>query len=170
MKKILLYITVFATLLSLSACLKDDSKINYLGIEPIVINPLSNYPGRSFFPVAVVDSPFGTKKLNLTVNYSYGAPASQDINVVFKVNDSLSAAYNQARGKSYLSLPASAYSAGSLRVTIPKGANQAILPISVDPALISGGDNYIIAFTIVSADGFTVPANYRDIVYTLKGQ
>ncbi|WP_162996289.1 DUF1735 domain-containing protein [Mucilaginibacter celer] len=170
MKKISIYIIILCSLTIFSGCLKDDIKPDYSGIEPIIINPLSNYPGRSFFPIMLTDSALGTKKLNLRVNYSFIETAPKNITVTLKVNDSLSIAYNNAFGKNYIKLPASAYSVGDLRVTIAKGADQAQLQIIVDPTKIAGSNDYIIAFTIVNADGIKVASNYRDMVYTLKGR
>lgn len=73
-------------------------------------------------------------------------------------------------GTSYQLLPASCYQVASLEVNIAAGAQQAVIPITVLPANIDPQHDYILPFTITSADGQAIGANFKSFVFTIKGQ
>lgn len=167
MKKLMI---LFCIAGSLSSCLKKDDYHEYVGIKPLLINPLSNYPAASLFAPPLTDSVFGITRLNLTARYSFQSTTENDITVTFSRNDSLATAYNNSHGNSYSLLPADAYDAAGLKLTIFKGSNQAVLPIKIIPAKINGARNFIVAFTISNAEGTVIGETTKSIVYTLKGQ
>jgi hypothetical protein len=154
----------------LSGCLKNDNYKDFSGISPLITNPNTNYPAASIFAPAIIDSSYGVAKLNLIARYAFGKTAPKPIRVTFVRNDSLSAVYNQRQFIKYLPLPESSYQSDGLVLTIPAGAQQATLPITIFPQKISGMSKYIIAFTIKDAEGIVVGSTTKSIVFTLKGQ
>jgi len=170
MKNSMKNLLIMAIACFLASCLKtDDNILDYRGITPLVMNPKSNFPSRAVFATKAVDSAFGVTTLNLMAKYSFQIAAPRDIKITFTRDDALIAKYNQTFGTSYLPLPADSYEMTSNQLIIPTGSQEAILPVNVIPAKISGNNNYIIAFSITNADGINIVENFKSIVYTLKG-
>ncbi|WP_165503576.1 DUF1735 domain-containing protein [Pedobacter hiemivivus] len=164
------YILMLLTACLFTSCLKtDDGILDYRGIEPLVINPKANFPSKAIFAAPAVDSAFGVTRLNLTAKYSFQKPAPRDLKVTFTRDDALIAQYNLANGTNYLPLPADSYEMSGTQVVIEAGTQEAVLPITVIPAKISGPNKYIIAFSLMDADGINIAENFKSIVYTLKG-
>lgn len=166
MKKI---ISVLFTCCALSGCLKSKIYEDYSGIQPSVVNPLSNWPSKTSFASPAVDSALGTTSLKVLARYSYRTAPDKAITVIFKRDDSVSIAYNAAFGTNYKLLPDSCFQAGNLRATLGAGAMQTALPVTLFPAKYNGIDNYIISFSIVGADGAIISSNFKSMVFTLKG-
>lgn len=144
--------------------------IDYRGIEPLVLNPKSNYPSKTLFASPLVDSAYGVTKLNLVVKYSFQQPPAQDVKVVFTKDDALANLYNSSLFIKYLPLPADGYELTAQQVIIPAGSQSVTLPVKIIPGKISGPNKYIIAFSLVSADGVKIAQNSKNMIYTLKGQ
>jgi hypothetical protein len=116
-------------LLAVSACKRNEFELDYSGIEPIVLVPNSNWPGKSPYEPQPADSVYGVSQLNLYARMSYAEPLSQPVKVSFKPAPELLDDYNQKWGTAYELLPAESYDIPSLDVVIPAGARQAALPI-----------------------------------------
>lgn len=165
------YLLILVAACLLTSCLKtNDEILDYRGIEPLVLNPKANFPSKSAFASPLVDTAFGVVKLNLTAKYSFQKPAPRAIKVTFTRDDALAAKYNQTFGTNYLPLPSDSYEMPSAQLNIPAGSQEAILPVRILPARISGDAKYIIAFSITGADGVKIAENSQNIVYTLKGK
>ncbi len=152
-----------------SACLKNEVTLDYSGIQPVVLIPNANWPPKGFTS-PVTDSVAGTTRLNLFARVSYEKPLTKSVLVKFTLDNALVDAYNIQWGTSYKLLPANCYQVASLEVSIPAGSQQAVIPITVLPADIDPQNDYILPFTITTADGQTISANFKSIVFTLKGQ
>jgi hypothetical protein len=155
----------------LSSCLKNDIDVlDYRGIKAIVINPKANYPSKTIFPTALIDTAFGKTVLNLTAKYSFQTPAPRDLKITFVRDEALIAKYNLSMGNVFIPLPTDAYEMASNQAVIQEGLQQGILPVKIIPSKIAGNKRYIIAFTITNAEDIDIPGNTKSIIYTLKGQ
>lgn len=165
------YILILLAACLFTSCLKNkDGILDYRGIEPVVLNPKSNFPSKGFFPMPVTDSIFGVTTLNLVAKYSFQKPAPKDIKVTFQRDDAILAQYNATMGTDYLPLPTDAYEMTTTQATISSGMQTGILPVKIIPAKISGSKDYFIAFTITQAEGITIAENQKTMIYTLKGR
>jgi hypothetical protein len=163
------YIIPFSLILLLfSGCLKNDVTLDYTGIKPIVLIPNANWPPTGN-AMPLTDSAAGTTMLNLYARVSYEQPLAKSILVKFSVDNALVDAYNTRWGISYRLLPANCYQMAALEVTIPAGTQQAVIPITILPANIDPQFDYALPFTMQSAEGNTVGANFKSILFTLKG-
>jgi hypothetical protein len=166
-----IYILALMAICLLSSCLKNDNDVlDYRGIKAIVINAKSNYPSKTILPTPLVDTAFGKTILNLTVKYSFQAPAPRDLKVTFIRDEALITKYNQSMGNVFVPLPTDAYEMSSTQAIIPAGMQLGVLPIKIIPAKIAGNKRYIIAFSISNAEDIDIPGNTKSIIYTLKGQ
>lgn len=164
------YIIPFSfLLLFFTGCLKNEVVLDYTGIRPIVLIPNANWPVKGYASQPV-DSAAGTMQLNLYARVSYEKPLDKNVLVKFTVDNALADAYNEQWGSAYRLLPADCYEVSSLDLVIPSGAQQAILPITIISAKIDPQYDYILPFTMVSADDNTVASNFKSMVFTLKGQ
>jgi len=150
-------------------CKKNEGKLDYSGIKPVILVPTANWPGKSLWDQPM-DSLFGVEKLNLSARVSYANPLDHPVKVTFKPAPELLGAYNNRWYTSYEWLPDDAYQIPTFEVTIPAGKKEASIPITVFPQKISGFQGYFIAFTISSADKEIIAANSKSMVFTLKGQ
>ncbi|MFC3562813.1 DUF1735 domain-containing protein [Pedobacter jamesrossensis] len=164
------YLTMLLAMCLLSGCLKKDNILDYRGIEPVVMIPNANYPSKGLFAPALIDSAYGTTKLNLIGKYSFQTPPNEDVKIVFAKDDALFTQYNSTLFIKYLPLPAESYELGNLETTIPAGSQTVNLPIKIIPAKLAGPNKYLIAFSIVSAGGNKVAQNSKSMIFTLKGQ
>lgn len=163
------YIIPFSLILLLfSGCLKNEVTLDYTGIKPIVLIPNANWPPKGF-ATPLTDSAAGTTKLNLYARVSYEKPLDKSVLVKFTVDNALVDAYNNQWGTAYRLLPANCYQA-ALEVTIPAGTQQVAIPVTVIPANMDPQYDYILPFTMLSAEGNTIGANFKSMVFTLKGQ
>jgi hypothetical protein len=170
--KIIRLLLLLLTAGVLGSCLKNKESelLDYRGIEPVVLNPKSNFPSKSTFAVKLADSAFGITKLNLTAKYSFQLPAPRDIKVVFSRDEAAMNKYNQTFFSNYLPLPADAYELPAGETLILKGTQLGTFPVKIIPSKISGNNNYIIAFTITGAADIGIAENFKSMVYTLKGK
>lgn len=156
-------------LLVLSGCLKNEVTLDYTGIQPIVLIPNANWPPKGF-SAPLTDSVAGTTQLNLYARVSYEKPLDKSVLVKFTVDNALVDAYNNQWGTAYHLLPANCYQVNALEVTIPAGVQQAVIPITLLPASIDPQYDYILPFTMLSAGGNTIGSNFKNMIFTLKGQ
>lgn len=164
------YIISFSLILLLfSGCLKNEVTLDYTGIKPIVLIPNANWPPKGFAS-PLTDSAAGTVKLHLYARVSYEKPLDKSVLVKFMLDNALVDAYNTQWGTAYQLLPANCYQVGALEVTILAGSQQAVIPITVIPANIDPSADYILPFTMLSAEGNTIGANFKSMIFTLKGQ
>jgi len=167
------FFIVFLVAITSVGCLKSKlTPLDYSGIQPTIIATDSNWPnGNPYSPIQ--DSAHGVPLLHLKASISYGTPLNKDVKVSFKKDATLLDGYNakwSIYGLNYAFLPDSCYQVGSLDVTIPAGARQAEIPITLLPARISGPQNYLLGFTIADADGITIGSNEKSMIFTLSSQ
>lgn len=163
-------IAVLLLLMSITGCKKNDYILDYSGIEPVILIPNSNWPGKSVYDPMPEDSAWGVETLQLYARVSYANPLNHAVKVSFKLSPELLDDYNTKWGMSYQLLPADAYELPSLQLTILAGEKQLAIPVTVFPEKISGEQNYFIAFTIDSTDSEIIAANAKTMIFTLKGQ
>ncbi len=154
----------------LSGCLKNEVVLDYSGIEPIVLIPDSNWPARGFGAIPLTDSLKGTTRLNLYAKVSYVNPLDKDVLVKFVQDNALVTAYNAQWGTDYKLLPDSCYTVNSLELTIPASTRQASLPVTLIPSKINGQYDYILGYSISQAGEHAIAANFKSMIFTLKGQ
>jgi hypothetical protein len=153
-----------------NGCLKRDVLFDYSGIKPVVLIPNANWPAMDAWSPAPQDSAFGITTLQLYARFSFQVPFDKDLKVNFIKDDALAVEYNSKWGTNYQLLPDNCYQAIPLELTIPAGSQQAAIPITLYPARINGSQDYIIAYTIKTAEGQTIASNQKSMVFTLKGQ
>jgi hypothetical protein len=162
-------IPFFLLLLVLSGCLKNEVTLDYTGIQPLMLIPNANWPPKGL-TAPLTDSAAGTTRLNLYARVSYEKPLGKNVLVKFTLDNALVDEYNNKWGTAYRLLPANCYQVNALEATIPAGEQQAVIPITVLHANIDPQYDYILPFTILSADGNTIASNLKSMIFTLKGQ
>ena len=150
-------------------CKKNEFVLDYSGIEPVMIIPNGNWPLKSPYDPQPLDSVFGVQQLKLYARVSYATALDKPVKVTFKEDLTILDDYNTKWGTSYKALPKAAYSAATLELNIPAGIRQAFIPVQVIPAQFNGTDDYLIAYTISSAEDQVIGANAKTIVFTIKG-
>ena len=165
-----IYICFLILTILASGCKKSEFVLDYSGIKPVIIIPNGNWPSKSPYEPQPLDSLFGVQQLKLYVRVSYATTLDKPLKVVFKEDHSLLDSYNAKWGTNYKALPAAAYRTPTLELNIPAGVQQAFIPVQVFPAQFNGTDDYLIAYTISSADDQIIGANAKTIVFTIKGQ
>lgn len=101
------------------------------------------------------------------VSYDYVNPASSDITVTLKVNNSLV----HVNGQDSLALPSNSYTVPSLKVVIPAGKRLSdVLKISLSTNQIDPTKIYGIGFTIesTSSPSIKIPSNLKDVVFSFN--
>ena len=166
MKRVI-YILLLAIVMA--GCKKSEYILDYSGIEPIMLIPNSNWPGKSLYDPQPIDSVYGVTQLRLYARVSYATALDRVVKVKFAEDTEMLESYNARWGMNYKSLPADAYEVQGLELTIPDGEKQGFIPITIKPEKFNGVDDYLIAYKIVEA-GIPVAANAKTIVFTLKGQ
>lgn len=151
-------------------CKKSEFVLDYSGIKPVIIIPNGNWPSKSMFEPQPLDSLFGIQQLKLYARVSYATALDKPVKVIFKEEPTLLDSYNTRWGTNYKALPKAAYSVATLELNIPAGTHQAYIPVQVFPAQFNGTDDYLIAYTISSAEDQIIGANAKTIVFTIKGQ
>ena len=167
MMKRLIYILLLASIIA--GCKKSEYILDYSGIEPIVIVPNSNWPGKSMYDPQPADTTYGVTQLKLYARISYATPLDKDLKVTFVEDKEALTLYNSKWGTNYQELPEDAFTVSSLELTIPAGQKQGFIPVTIFPDKFNGLDDYLIAYKISEA-GIPVASNARTIVFTLKGQ
>jgi len=152
------------------SCKKSEFVLDYSGIKPVIIIPNGNWPSKSLFDPQPLDSLFGVQQLKLYARLSYATTLDKPVKVTFKEDPTILDSYNNKWGTSYKALPKAAYEATTLELNIPAGEHQAFIPVKVFPAQFNGTDDYLIAYTIISADDQIIGANAKTIIFTIKGQ
>lgn len=99
------------------------------------------------------------QKLKLYARVSYATALDKPVKVIFKEDPTLLDSYNTKWGTNYKALPAAAYRAGTLELNIRAGTHQAFIPVQVFTALFNGTDDYLIVYTISSADDQIIGTN-----------
>lgn len=182
----------FLALFCITGCLKDkeydDSLIQSVrnnGSDKKIIEiqltatDVSNFKNLSFEAVNK-----DTTVNLIPVSLATPGPATEDIQVTLKQNNTLVSDYNTANGTSY-SVPTSSMfqiiNPGGV-VTIPKGSHTGYLQVKINPSKFLGGD-WALGYSIGSIDkqGYTISGNLQngvvaigiknryDGVYNLRG-
>ncbi|THU37033.1 DUF1735 domain-containing protein [Niastella caeni] len=162
------YIIPFA-LIFLSACLKNEVTLDYSGIKPVIVIPNANWPVKGYAP-QLTDSVAGITRLNVYARVSHEKPLDKDVRVKFVIDNAQAEQYNNQWGADYRLLPANCYQANAMEITIPAGTQQVLLPVTIIPGNMDPQYNYILPVSIASADGYTVGANFKTMIFTLKGR
>lgn len=166
MKRII-YILLLAIVMA--GCKKSEYILDYSGIEPIMLIPNTNWPGKSLYDPQPMDSVYGVTQLRLYARVSYATALDRVVKVKFAEDTEMLEAYNAKWGMSYQALPVDAYEVSGLELTIPAGEKQGFITVGINPEKFNGVDDYLIAFKISEAD-MPVAANAKTIVFGLKGQ
>ncbi|RZM30144.1 MAG: DUF1735 domain-containing protein [Pedobacter sp.] len=166
MKRVI-YILLLAIVMA--GCKKSEYILDYSGIEPIMLIPNTNWPGKSLYDPQPMDSVYGVTQLRLYARVSYATALDRVVKVKFEEDTEMLEAYNAKWGMNYQALPADAYEVSGLELTIPAGEKQGFITVGINPEKFNGVDDYLIAYKIVEA-GIPVAANAKTIVFGLKGQ
>ena len=151
-------------------CKKSEFVLDYSGIKPVFIIPNGNWPSKSPYEPQPTDSLFGVQQLKLYARLSYATALDKPVKVVFKEDPTQLNSYNAKWGTNYKALPEAAYRATTLELNIPAGVHQAFIPVQLFPTQFNGTDDYLIAYTISSAEDQIIGANAKTIVFTIKGK
>ncbi|MBE7177683.1 MAG: DUF1735 domain-containing protein [Mucilaginibacter polytrichastri] len=158
-----------------SSCLKDDSAnltpdnspavVEFSTITDIPASPVGSvYPlyVRAYELAPSVDMP-------LTVNYTGGKSAPEDITVNLAVKAGAVTSYNDEQHTEYEDLPTDMYTLPAT-VTIPKGQRKAniIVKIAIDKFDLS--KSYILPVSITSASSANVSSNYGTILVSINAK
>jgi hypothetical protein len=170
MKRYLKLIPLFAFVLGLSSCLKDDAIIGTTPsniVEFYTTDPLGS-SGSSVYPV-YVKSFFSRpgQQFDVTLSYSGTDVAPQDITVEVGVDATALAKFNAAGGTQYSLLPASAYTLPSTSFVIKKGERRVTFTIPVTPAAFDFSLNQALPLAIRSSSFGTVSGNFGTVIYAI---
>jgi hypothetical protein len=170
MKKYLKIIPLFAIVLGLSSCLKDDAIIGTTPsniVEFYTTDPLAS-SGTSIYPI-YVKSFFSRpdQKFNVTLSYSGTDVAPEDITVNIAVDDAAIGKFNATGGTQYTLLPSNAYTLPGTSFTIKKGERRVVFTINVKPETFDFSLNYALPLTITSATSGTVSGNFGTVLYAI---
>lgn len=164
------FIIIVAVAFMAGGCLKSKVLFDYSGVQPVIINPQSNWPQRDPYGGPATDSASGVTTLHLYARMSYQVSMDKDVKVKFVKDDAVAAGYNSQWGTSYEMLPDSCFVWSGPDLTIPADSMQAGITITLLPGKMIPAQNYILGFTIVDGGGYTVGSNYKSMVFTLQGQ
>ena len=157
MKKRFYYITTImlsAAALSLSSCLKDDSRFtNFAGAGTTIELPIEAYHGEGNLIAEAVPIQTPGPVVPLIVNVASPKPLTSALNVTLALDAAALTAYNTANGTSYLLLPAADYNVANWTVTVPANQREATLNITINSALIDLSQQYVLPISIASASG-----------------
>ncbi|QHS54997.1 DUF1735 domain-containing protein [Mucilaginibacter sp. 14171R-50] len=175
MKKYLGILLLAISTTSLTSCLKDGP----VNLPPGGSPPVIEFSTNLFVaPTSDVNSPVAlyTKSydvvpsatLELTIGYTGGAPAPEDITVNLD-NDGADkiAAYNEYKDANYEMLPAEFFSGMPSSVVIKKGENFAKFTVTVKPDQFDFAKSYALPFHIASVSSGTVSGNYGTILVSV---
>ncbi len=164
-----------------TACLKDKGFEDH---KYGITDPAAQPPGVGF-PEAGNAANF--KSLNVStdpqtiefpgLNLLSGAKAPQDIHVNITVDPSIIDDYNAANPGSspIVELPADAYTLPSLKITIPKGEQGVIIPITFpNSSTLDASQRFGLGLSITSVDegGYLIAGNLKKVlaVFSIKNE
>ena len=177
MKNILKNMFGLIGLLILTSCLKDNDIIgpNASGSISDIIefgdlaSPVSNV--TSTIPMYALSFDMQpTSTLNLKVKAVGNGLASQDIDVVVAIDNSLLGIYNKQNESDYVALPSGQYSMASTSVTIKKGEREALLPIALKPDQFTFDEDYALGLVIKSVSKGNISGNFGKIILNINGK
>lgn len=175
MKKYISILLLAIATTSLTSCLKDGRVNLPPGGSPPVIEFSTNLLG---VPVSDVNSPVGvfltnvdlveTATVEITVRYTGGGAAPQDITVNMDNNPARIAVYNDYKDlhdeDAYVAMPSNLYSGMPTSVVIKKGEKTAKFLITVKPKQFDLTVGYLIPLHVTSVSGGTASANFSNIL------
>jgi len=157
----------------LASCLKDD-KAN---LTPDNSPPVVEFSTIEDAPVSPVGSVFAlyarayerapSVEVPLTVNYTGGHPAPQDVTVNIGVSKDAVKAYNEQQTTEYGVLLPSLYTIPA-SVTIPKGQRKATVVATVKLDQVDFDSTYVLPVSIQSVSTGNVSANYGTILVSIN--
>jgi hypothetical protein len=143
-----------AAVLSLSSCLKDNSRyVDFSKGTPIVE---FNLGGSAFFGPDAITESGDTVVKQFAVSVASTTLPSSATTVTLAIDNSIVTSYNAANPSiNYLPFPAGSFVYNTTSVTIPAGQRVAIVSVTfykdkIDPSL-----SYMLPIKIVSASGYT---------------
>ncbi|WP_413997894.1 BT_3987 domain-containing protein [Flavobacterium sp. W1B] len=176
MKKRYLLYTTLLLVFGLYSCEKDtpsyeklsDSKEGALVYTAKARNGIQTLKTFSFEEDMYL--PQDTVSFNAAIG-SLGLPAS-DIDVTYSINnralDSINVIRELNGQKKYKPFPEDAYTISSLKLTIPKGKEYSnSLELVYNPEKFEKDSNYLIAFSIVDASGYTINPEVKTVIYAV---
>ncbi|ANE52633.1 DUF1735 domain-containing protein [Flavisolibacter tropicus] len=168
-KSFKILVSMLATAVCLSSCLKDkslfdpdkvDNVVEFANLGAIESSTTSPYPlfSKSFEVVPEA-------QLEVYVNYAGDeAAAPEDITVQLAVKSDALTTYNTANKTSYTLLPTSLYSVPT-SVVIPKGSRNAKVVITFKPNQFDLSKTYGLPLAITSATKGNISGNFGTVVY-----
>ena len=173
MKNIIKLSLSFLLIAGFSSCLKDKTIIgpdSPGAITHIIefLNPSTISSGITLKTPTYVKSydisPAG--ELEITVSYSGGGGAPNDIMVKVALDNSAITAVNKEQELTLSPLPQNLFSIPSLDITIPKGAKTASFKVTVKPDQFDFSEDYAMGFKIESVTGTnsSISGNFGKIV------
>ncbi|MFI5136234.1 MAG: DUF1735 domain-containing protein [Sphingobacteriales bacterium] len=161
-------ITLSATLLSLSSCLKDDSHfINFAGAGATIELPIEAYDGIGNLIPEANNISSKPSILPTIVNVASPKPLSTALNVTLALDPAALTAYNAANGTTYSILPPADYSVTNWTVTIPANQREATLNVSLNTSLIDPSQIFVLPINIASASGQKIN-QYNTVLYAIQ--
>lgn len=173
MKNILKLSIGFFLVAGLSSCLKDSTIIgpdSPGAVKHIVefLNPSTISSGKDMTVPTYVKSYdiAPSAELELTVSYSGGGGAPQDINVKISLDNAAIDIANDEQDLGLTPLPQSLFSISSMDVKIPKGQKTGSFKITLKPDQFDFSEDYALGFKIESVSGTDAPisGNFGKIV------
>jgi hypothetical protein len=149
--------------LALGACNKP-AKIQLAGEGTIYMPQAVGTRGN--LALVLIDSP-----QYVTFGAAYGGLnyPSQNITVSFKIDTTAVAAYNQANGTSYVTMPLASYSADTLTAVIPAGQTSSNpLRIAIRTALLTSGTQYLLPVVLTGASKGSLNSSLTTAYFTIN--
>ncbi|OQP61117.1 hypothetical protein A3860_05205 [Niastella vici] len=171
MKKVFYLCLMLASIITNTGCLKDDPYTAYADGEPLITVPNSNWPVMQQQPDDSLFSASAAKDtLLLYVEFSWNKTKDGELKVTFQKDSSLIADFNSKWRTNYIELPADKYQAPNLTAIIPAHSRRASIPIVVFPNTMNISNNYMLAYTVVDAQGIVIASTYKSMLFPMKAQ
>jgi hypothetical protein len=148
-----------------TSCLKDTVPNDYTHIEPVIINPVANWPKNTATNPTALSVADVTDTVNLYARVSWEKSLSQPVTVTFVRDDAVITAYNTQFGTTYIPVPDAAITATTLQVTIASNTNDAFIPVIIKLAQLDPTKKYMLSYTISDAAGQNLAANYKTYLF-----
>lgn len=153
------------TVTLLSSCLKDDSYVDFAGSGALVDLPAVAYNG--VFNQITITASNAPVAYPVLVNISVPHALSTPVNVTLKLDADALTSYNTRNNKTYVLMPASAYTITNFTATVPANQTSGSITVNFNSAALPPGNNFVLPLTIASADAGTI-SQYKTILYQVS--
>lgn len=177
MKKRTNILIALLVLFGVTSCLKDDELIG-----PDADGAIDNIIefGNLAAPVSGVTSSIPLyslsfdmqpeAELGLRLKCVGADKAKSDITVKIELDNTLLNTYNEENGTELVALPNEQYDLTTTEVTIKAGEREAVIPVSLKPALFTFDHDYAIGIKIVSVSSGQISGNFGKVIYNISGK